>query len=57
MLLFKESPLFTKLVRNYLHDDEYAALQWALAAYPEAGDMIPAHILRRIKEEFDDEKT
>ena len=106
MILFKESPLFTKLVRNYLNDDEYAALQWALASHPEAGDIIqgsgglrklrwnaqgrgkrgglrviyywrstrgdiwlltiyakneaeniPAHILRRIKEEVDDEKT
>lgn len=41
MVLFKESPLFTKLVRNYLTDDEYAGLQWALASHPDAGDMIP----------------
>jgi mRNA-degrading endonuclease RelE of RelBE toxin-antitoxin system len=41
MLIFKESPIFTKQVTHYLNDDEYAALQWALAEYPDAGDLIP----------------
>jgi len=41
MLTFKETPLFTKLVDKYLSDDEYAALQWALAEHPDAGDLIP----------------
>jgi len=36
-----ESPLFSKLVDTYLDDDEYAALQWALALHPETGDVIP----------------
>jgi hypothetical protein len=30
-MLFIKAPLFTRLVHNYLDDDEYAALQWALA--------------------------
>lgn len=41
MLTFRESPIFTKLVTQYLGDDEYAALQWALAEHPELGDLIP----------------
>jgi mRNA-degrading endonuclease RelE of RelBE toxin-antitoxin system len=41
MLTFKESPIFTKQVIHYLNDDEYAALQWALAEHPDAGDLIP----------------
>ena len=41
MMVLKESPLFTKLVDNYLDDDEYAALQWELCLHPEAGAVIP----------------
>ena len=33
--------LFTKFVQEYLSDDEYAALQQALIANPELGDVIP----------------
>ena len=40
-MLFIEAPAFTRLVHNYLDDDEYAALQWALALRPEAGAVIP----------------
>jgi len=40
-MLFIEAPIFTRLVNNYLDDDEYAALQWALALRPEAGAVIP----------------
>jgi mRNA-degrading endonuclease RelE of RelBE toxin-antitoxin system len=40
-MLFIEAPIFTRLVHNYLDDDEYAALQWALALRPEAGAIIP----------------
>lgn len=40
MLTFVETKLFTQLVQNYFSDDEYAALQNAIAANPEAGDMI-----------------
>ena len=40
MLTFIETTLFTPLVGQYLSDDEYAALQQALAANPEAGDVI-----------------
>jgi hypothetical protein len=41
MMLFKESPLFTKLVERYLNDEEYAALQWELILRPDAGSVIP----------------
>ena len=37
MLTFVETKLFSKLVQEYLSDDEYRALQQALVANPEAG--------------------
>lgn len=40
MFVFIESNRFSRLVRNYLSDDEYAALQGFLLANPEAGDVI-----------------
>ena len=40
MLTFIETKLFTRLVQNYLTDDEYAALQNSIVANPEAGDVI-----------------
>jgi hypothetical protein len=41
MLRFVETKLFTRLVQQYLSDDEYAQLQQALIANPEAGAIIP----------------
>ena len=41
MQTFVETRLFTKLVHEYLSDDEYGALQQALVANPEAGNVIP----------------
>jgi hypothetical protein len=41
MQTFVETKLFTKLVREYLSDDEYVELQGALIQQPEAGDVIP----------------
>jgi len=38
---FVETPLFTRLVTDYLSDDEYLKLQQALAENPAAGDLIP----------------
>jgi hypothetical protein len=38
---FVETALFTRLIAEYLSDDEYAALQQTLVANPEAGDVIP----------------
>jgi hypothetical protein len=35
-----EAPLFSRLVYDYLSDDEYAALQWALTLHPEMGPII-----------------
>src|SRR5258706_13526295 len=41
MVHFFEAPLFSKLVHQYLSDDEYRELQLHLANDPEAGDVIP----------------
>jgi hypothetical protein len=37
---FIETKLFTRLVQEYLSDDEYRALQLALMERPEAGSVI-----------------
>lgn len=39
-MLFIETPIFTKLVQEYLTDDEYKELQEYLTAIPDAGDII-----------------
>lgn len=41
MISFVETKLFTRLVQEYLSDDEYSKLQQALLAHPEAGAVIP----------------
>ena len=41
IVTFVETKLFTKLVQEYLSDDEYAVLQQSLVVNPEAGDVIP----------------
>ena len=41
MISFVETKLFTRLVQEYLSDDEYSRLQQALAADPEVGSVIP----------------
>ncbi|HEY9069269.1 MAG TPA: type II toxin-antitoxin system RelE/ParE family toxin [Candidatus Ozemobacteraceae bacterium] len=38
---FIETSLFSKLIRDYLSDEEYSALQWVLVARPDAGALIP----------------
>jgi hypothetical protein len=38
---FIESPLFTKLVSEYLDDDDLFELQYAISEKPDAGDVIP----------------
>jgi len=40
MFSFVESKLFTRLVGDYLSDDEYAELQVALAEAPERGAIV-----------------
>ena len=40
MFTFVESRLFTRIVRNYLSDSEYARIQETLAANPDAGPVI-----------------
>jgi len=39
-MIFIETSLFTKLLPNYLSEDEYRSLQWYLLEHPEAGDII-----------------
>ena len=41
MHTFVETKLFSKLVQEYLADDEYAELQRSLIARPDAGNVIP----------------
>ena len=41
MISFIETKLFTRLVQEYLSDDEYSTLQQALLSEPEAGAIIP----------------
>jgi len=38
---FFEAPAFSRHVRTYLTDDEYASLQVYLTMNPEAGDVMP----------------
>lgn len=40
-MIFIETSLFTRLVPNYLSDDEYRAFQWYLLKHPEAGKLVP----------------
>jgi hypothetical protein len=40
MISFIETKLFTRLVQEYLSDDEYSELQQTLLANPEAGAVI-----------------
>lgn len=40
MFVFVESRLFSRLVHEYLSDEEYAALQRHLVDRPQAGDVI-----------------
>ena len=41
MFSFVETKLFTRLVHEYLSDDEYSALQRAIIVDPEVGAIIP----------------
>ena len=41
VLSFVETKLFTRLVQQYLTEDEYATLQTFLSNHPESGDVIP----------------
>ena len=41
MVTFLETPLFTRLVADYLNDEAYGELQSHLASHPHAGAVIP----------------
>lgn len=68
MFTFIETKLFSRLLGDYLTDEEYASLQDALMERPERGAVVPGsggvrklcagdspggHVLRKIKEEID----
>ena len=40
-LVFFETPLLTRLLKDYLNDESYRALQRALLENPELGDVMP----------------
>jgi hypothetical protein len=40
-LVFFETPLFTRLLADYLNDESYQALQRMLLENPELGDVMP----------------
>ncbi len=40
-MVFIETSTFTKLVYDYLSDEEYQALQYFLMMHPDAGDIMP----------------
>ena len=40
-MLFIESRIFTRILHDYLSDDDYSELQAYLAENPDAGDIIP----------------
>jgi len=40
-LVFLETPLFTRLLGDYLTDESYGELQRALMENPEMGDVMP----------------
>lgn len=40
LLTFVETATFTRLIREVVSDDDYAAFQLALARYPEQGDLL-----------------
>lgn len=39
-MIFIETSKFTKLLAEYLSDDEYRMLQWHLKEKPDSGDMV-----------------
>jgi len=39
-MTFIETSLFTKLLPDYLSDEEYRSLQWYLFEHPQAGSII-----------------
>lgn len=40
-MIFIETSLFTRQVKEYLSDDEYAGLQGYLVLHPDAGSIVP----------------
>lgn len=41
MFTFVETRLFSRLVYNYLSEEEYSNLQRHLATWPDSGDVVP----------------
>jgi len=41
LITFIETPAFTRMLPDYLDDEAYTALQWALVLHPETGAVVP----------------
>ena len=40
-MIFLETPIFTRRIKQLVDDDQYRELQLRLLAHPDAGDLIP----------------
>ena len=50
MMVFIESPLFSRLVQEYLNEDDYHTLQWALTLHPRrVGPWCPGGGVRKLR--------
>ena len=50
MVELVETPIFTRLIRDLLTEEEYRLLQWGLVARPERGALVPGgNGLRKIR--------
>lgn len=50
MMVFLETPSFSKVIAALLSDKEYLRLQVFLMDYPDAGDLVPhGHGLRKLR--------
>lgn len=51
-----ETPIFSRLIRDLMNDDEYRDLQVALVERPDSGDLIPGGGgLRKIRRKLEEQ--
>jgi hypothetical protein len=49
-MIFIETPIFTRQIKDLMNDDDYATFQAGLAVRPDAGDVMPGtNGLRKIR--------
>jgi hypothetical protein len=54
-MIFIETSAFSKLLPTYLTDEDYRGLQTWLLEAPDAGKLIPGHLLKQIAEAIKNE--